>query len=111
MLKKNIKLLDKLGKDLIEKHPDFINKIRNIGMNMGIELKTKDEDITYKIIYRCYEKGLVMMLLAGNVLRVQPPLNIEPEYLEKGFTIIDEAIRDYKDGKISDEVLKFKKTW
>ena len=111
LLKNNIKLLDKLGKDLIEKHPDFINKIRNIGMSMGIELKTKDEDITYKIIYSCYEKGLIMMLLAGNVLRVQPPLNIEPENLEKGFKIIDEAIKDYKDGKISDEVLKCKKTW
>lgn len=111
LLKKNIELLTKLSNDLLLKHPDFINKVKHIGMSMGIELKTKDEDITYKIIYRCYEKGLIIMLLCGNILRVQPPLNIEPEYLEKGFKIIDEAIKDYKEGKISDEVLKFKKTW
>lgn len=52
-----------------------------------------------------------MISIAGNVLRIQPPLNIQPELLEKGFTIINEAIEDYKAGKISDEVLKYKNSW
>ena len=51
------------------------------------------------------------MSLAGNVLRVQPPLNIPAELLEKGFNIINESIEDYKNGKIDDEVLKYKNTW
>ena len=67
--------------------------------------------MAYKIIYKCYEKGLLMISIAGNVLRVQPPLNTPPELLEKGFKIINESIEDYKAGKISDEVLKYKKGW
>ena len=52
-----------------------------------------------------------MVSIADNVLRIQPPLNIEEELLKKGFNIINEAIEDYKNGKINDEVLKYKQTW
>ena len=31
--------------------------------------------------------------------------------MEKGFNIINEAIEDFKAGKISDDVLKYKNTW
>ena len=112
LLKSNIKLLDKLGKELKEKQPEIIGNIRNIGMSMGIDINDKnDSNMTYKIIFRCYEKGLLMISIAGNVLRVQPPLNTPPELLEKGFKIINEAIEDYKAGKISDEILKYKNSW
>ena len=112
LLKSNSKLLDKLGKELKEKQPEIIGNVRNIGMSMGIDVNDKnDVNMTYKIIYRCYEKGLLMISIAGNVLRVQPPLNTPPELLEKGFKIINESIEDYKAGKISDEVLKYKKGW
>ena len=112
LLKSNCKLLDKLGKELKEKQPEIIGNIRNLGMSMGIDINNKnDKNMTYKIIFRCYEKGLLMISIAGNVLRIQPPLNIPPELLEKGFKIINEAIEDYKAGKISDEVLKYKNSW
>lgn len=79
---------------------------------MGVEINNKnDPNATYKIIFRCYEKGLIMVSIADNVLRIQPPLNIEEELLKKGFNIINEAIEDYKNGKINDEVLKYKQTW
>ena len=112
MLKNNCKLLVKLGKELKEKQPEIIGNIRNIGMSMGIDINDKnDKNMTYKIIFRCYEKGLIMISIVGNVLRIQPPLNTPPEILEKGFRIITEAIEDYKAGKISDEVLKYKNSW
>ena len=112
LLKDNINILHNLGKELKEKHPEIISRIRNIGMSTGIVLNDKnDKNMTYKIIFRCYERGLIMMSLAGNVLRVQPPLNIPAELLEKGFNIINESIEDYKNGKIDDEVLKYKNTW
>lgn len=112
ILEKNIKLFDNLGKDLKKKQPEFVNKVRNIGMSMGVEINNKnDPNATYKIIFRCYEKGLIMVSIADNVLRIQPPLNIEEELLKKGFNIINEAIEDYKNGKINDEVLKYKQTW
>ena len=112
ILEKNIKLFDNLGKDLKKKQPEFVTKVRNIGMSMGVEINNKnDPNATYKIIFRCYEKGLIMVSIADNVLRIQPPLNIEEELLKKGFNIINEAIEDYKNGKINDEVLKYKQTW
>ena len=81
-------------------------------MSRSIVLDEKgDKTMPYKIIFRCYEKGLIIITLAGNILRIQPPLNIPPELLEKGFNIINEAIEDFKAGKISDDVLKYKNTW
>ena len=111
-LKKNIKLLDDLGKELKKQQPEMVNKVRNIGMSMGVEINNKnDSKATFKILFRCYEKGLIMVNLSDNVLRIQPPLNIEEELLKKGFKIINDAIEDYKNDKISDDVLKYKQTW
>jgi hypothetical protein len=39
------------------------------------------------------------------------PPNIEPELLEKAFGIIDQAMDDYENGRIPDEVLKYKAGW
>ena len=112
LLKSNNELLEKLGKELKLKQPEIIGNIRQLGINMGIDLNEKnDKNMTYKIIFRCYEKGLLLISIARNTLRIQPPLNIPSELLEKGFQIINEAIEDYKNGKISDEVLKNKNIW
>ena len=112
LFQSNIKLLDKLGKDLKEKHQDIIENIRNIGMTMGIVIKDEDNgNNTYKIIFRCYEKGLFLISLSGNIIRIQPPLNTPPELLVKGFNIISESLEDFKAGKISNEVLKYKNSW
>ena len=111
-LKKNILLFDNLGKELTKKQPEIVIKVRNIGMSMGVEINNKnDPNATYKILFRCYEKGLILVSLADNILRIQPALNIEEDLLIKGFNIINDAIEDYKNGKISDEVLKYKQTW
>ncbi len=112
MLQSNIKLLGQLGKDLKEKHQDIIESVRNIDMSMGIDIKDKDVgNTTYKIIFRCYEKGLFITALNGNILRIQPPLNTPSELLVKGFNIISEFIEDFKAGRISDGVLEYKKSW
>ena len=55
--------------------------------------------------------GLVIISVAGNILRIQPPLNIETELLEKGFDILDQSMTDFEAGKISDDVLKYKAGW
>ena len=70
-----------------------------------------DPDGAYKILFRAFEKGLLVISLAGNRLRLQPPLNIKPENLKRGFEIIEEAIVDYKAGIITDECLKYRNGW
>ena len=88
-------------------------------MSYGITITKKDEnensipdlDGTFKILYRAYEKGLLVISVAGNVLRIQPPLNIDPVLFQKGFDILDQSIEEYKSGLIPDEVLSFQNGW
>ena len=52
-----------------------------------------------------------MISVAGNILRIQPPLNIEPSLLEEGFAILDAAMDDYEAGRIDNYVLQYKAGW
>ena len=73
--------------------------------------KVPDGDATFKILYRCYEKGLIVISLGANVLRIQPPLVITKEQLKKAFAIINESMADFREGKIDDSVLSFRAGW
>ena len=114
-LKNNIALLEELAADLKAKHPKVVGFTRNLGFSMGIGITkedgTHDNDGVFKVLYRSYELGLLVISLAGYILRIQPPLIIEPEQLKKGFAILDQAMTDYENGKISDDVLKFRAGW
>ena len=115
LLASNIQLIEELAAELQQKHPDVIDFYRNLGMSMGIGIKpalgTTAEDVTYKILYRAYQRGLIVISLAGKVLRIQPPLNIKPEELTRGFEIIAESIDDFKKGDIPDSVFEFRAGW
>ncbi|MDD5822908.1 MAG: aminotransferase class III-fold pyridoxal phosphate-dependent enzyme [Firmicutes bacterium] len=110
-LKNITEVLWAAAEELKQKHPDMILFYRGIGMSMSIGINDEDPDATFKILYRAYEKGLLIISIAGNKLRVQPPLTIPAEQLKRGFEIIAEAIDDYKAGKISDEVLEYRNGW
>lgn len=114
-LKSNIALLEKLAADLKAKHPKLVAFTRNLGFSMGIGLQKEDgspdTDGVFKILFRSYEKGLVVISLAGWILRIQPPLTISPELLTRGFEIMDAAMNEYERGEISDDVLKFRAGW
>ena len=119
MLKEHTKVLEEEAKKLQKKYPDMVEFVRNIGMSMGIGVcrtdkkgkKVQDAKLTFKLVYRCYEKGLIVISLAGHVLRVQPPLVITSEQIRKAFKIIGEAMEDYKNGLISDDVMKHCAGW
>ena len=114
-LKSNIALLEKLAADLKAKHPKLVAFTRNLGFSMGIGIQKEDDspdtDGVFKILFRSYEKGLVVISLAGWILRIQPPLTISPELLTRGFEIMDAAMNEYERGEISDDVLKFRAGW
>ena len=114
-LKSNIALLEKLAADLKAKHPKLVAFTRNLGFSMGIGIQKEDgspdTDGVFKILFRSYEKGLVVISLAGWILRIQPPLTISPELLTRGFEIMDAAMNEYERGEISDDVLKFRAGW
>ena len=104
----------------VKRHPlgtllthDCVGFARGLGVSYGIGIvdpKTgkPDSDGAFKIVYRAYERGLILMTLAGNVLRIQPPVNISEEHLTSGFDILNEAITDYENNDIPDSVLEYR---
>lgn len=114
-LAENITLAEKLAARLREKHPAIVAFVRNLGLSIGIGIQRPDGapdlDGVFKILFRSYERGLIVISVAGNILRIQPPLNIEPSLLEKGFAILDAAMDDYEAGRIDNYVLQYKAGW
>lgn len=115
LLAENITLAEKLAARLREKHPAIVAFVRNLGLSIGIGIQRPDGapdlDGVFKILFRSYERGLIVISVAGNILRIQPPLNIEPSLLEKGFAILDAAMDDYEAGRIDNYVLQYKAGW
>ena len=119
ILAENTKLMQECLDDVCASFPDVATGTRGINLSRGLVITKKDEngnDVpdgvgTYKILYRAYERGLLVISLGENVLRIQPPLNIKPENLKKGFEIIKASIQDYVNGDISDDVLQFRAGW
>lgn len=101
----------------MKKKYEIIGDVRGIGLSIGVDLvedrksKVKAHNAAAKICYRCWEKGLVLTFFAESVLRIQPPLIIEQEQLDKALNIIEESINDYLKGNIPDEVLEIAKGW
>lgn len=85
---------------------DCIGDIRMLGLNGGIELvkdrqtKEPDPDAAVKVIYRAFQKGIIMVKLHGNVLRFQPPLVITRQQLDQAFEILDEVFNDLEHDRI-----------
>ena len=115
LLKNNIELVAKRGAQLKENHPNTISFVRQLGMSMGLGVVGPDGqpdlDGTFKILFNSYQHGLLIISVAGNVLRVQPPLNIEPELINRAFDILEASVTDYENGAIGDDVLRYKAGW
>lgn len=87
----------KLKNELMKKY-DLIGEVRGKGLMIGIELvkdkeKTPAAEEAAKIREICRENHLLIGVggVYGNVLRIQPPLVITAEQLERALSILDEA--------------------
>lgn len=89
--------------DMQKKHKS-IGDVRMWGLNGGIELvkdqKTKESDpqTANKIIYYAFAHGVVIITLAGNILRFQPPLVITREQLDYALDVLDDAFTAAENG-------------
>jgi 4-aminobutyrate aminotransferase-like enzyme len=80
----------------------IIGDVRGKGLMIGVELvkdqakKTPAVDEARKIRDICREKGLLIGLggVKGCVLRIQPPLIIEKEQIDKALSILETAIKE-----------------
>ena len=103
-------------KKLQEKH-EIIGDVRGKGLLIGIDLvkdrikKTRAAKDAAKIIWRCWEKGLILTFFSQSVLRIAPPLMIGKSEVDQAISIIEQSIKDVENGLISDTVLDHIQGW
>lgn len=90
--------------EALQEEHDIIGEVRGKGPMLALELvrdrQTKEPaaEEAKKITQLCYQKGLVLIACGnfGNVLRVLMPLVISDEQLERGLSILEEALLELK---------------
>lgn len=112
MLKDKIELFSSLAKNLItQTRLKGRMKVVGKGFSYGIQLfdkeGIKDNYFAFKVAFRCYEKGLLLIPVGGNTLRLQPPFTITEEHLIKGFELLNDAIMEVDSGYLTDEMLYY----
>ncbi len=96
----------KLGEVLISelerirsKYPDVLGCMHGMGLVAGIQVvkkgtKIPDSETAVKINEKCFHKGLLMFApvgIAGECLKIAPPLMITEEALREGISVFEEA--------------------
>lgn len=92
-------LARKLG-ELAERYP-VIGETRGMGPMRAIELvkdrksKEPNPELAKKLVKHCYERGVVIMTAGsyGNVVRLLPPLVIEPEQLDEALAVLEAGLK------------------
>lgn len=101
----------------MQKRFEFIGDVRGIGLSIGVDLVTdretreRNQTAAAKICYRAWEKGLLLSFFSGSVLRIQPPLVISQEEMDKALDLIEESMEEFDKGRIPDSVLDTVKGW
>ena len=81
------------------KYPDVLGCIQGKGLVAGIQVVKKgtrvpDSEMAQKINEKCFHKGLLMFApvgIAGECLKIAPPLMISEEALREGIMVFEEA--------------------
>ncbi len=81
------------------KYPEVLGCIQGKGLVAGIQVvkrgtKSPDSDMAVKINEKCFHKGLLMFApvgIAGECLKIAPPLVITEEALREGIMVFEEA--------------------
>ena len=82
-----------------DKYPDVLGCVLGKGLVAGIQVvrkgtKTPDAETAVKINEKCYQKGLLMFApvgIAGECLKISPPLVITKDALIEGINVLEEA--------------------
>jgi 4-aminobutyrate aminotransferase/(S)-3-amino-2-methylpropionate transaminase len=85
--------------EMAERHPS-IGEVRGLGAMRGIELvkdratREPDPQAAAALARDCHEHGVVILVggTYGDVVRVLVPLVIEPEQLDEGLAVMDDAL-------------------
>ncbi len=92
------------GLETLQQKYEVIGDVRGAGLLLGVELVKDREsrqphhELGSVTTQRCFELGLSMNIRRrperGSVWRIAPPLTVSEEELDRGLTILDEALAD-----------------
>ena len=88
---------------------DHVGDVRGRGLAIGLELvtdqasRTPDPTLAAKVSLRAWQLGASVFVVGHSVLEITPPLVISEADIQTAAEIIDQAIVDVQDGRISDE--------
>jgi 4-aminobutyrate aminotransferase / (S)-3-amino-2-methylpropionate transaminase / 5-aminovalerate transaminase len=73
---------------------ESIGEVRGLGSMLAIEFAEKSGEVTKAITTHARENGLVLLScgLYGNVIRLLPPVTASDEELDRGLTILENAV-------------------
>jgi 4-aminobutyrate aminotransferase len=98
-------------KTLAQRH-EMIGDVRGRGLAIGVELVTDRPSRapaakqTAKLVYRAFELGLVLYYVGAqsNVLEMTPPLTLTRAEADAAVAILDRALEDLAQGRVSDDI-------
>ncbi|MCI8339690.1 MAG: aspartate aminotransferase family protein [Lachnospiraceae bacterium] len=73
---------------LRRRFPEIITEVRGKGLLLGMEMACPNADIASKAM----ERGLILLTAGGNVVRMAPPLVIQPEHVDQAVSILEEIL-------------------
>ncbi|HDN75639.1 MAG TPA: aminotransferase class III-fold pyridoxal phosphate-dependent enzyme, partial [Acidilobales archaeon] len=96
---------------------NIVGDVRGLGLMIGIDIvksketKERGYNEAKKVVWRSYELGVIVNFVHGNVIRIQPPLNIDEDTLNRALDLLEEALEDVDEGRVSDDVIKYVEGW
>src|ERR671931_420805 len=78
----------------LAEHHEAIGEVRGLGPMLAIEFAERSGEVTKAVTTKARENGLLLLScgLYGNVIRLLPPLTASDEELERGLSILDNAL-------------------
>jgi 4-aminobutyrate aminotransferase len=82
--------------DEIAARQPLVGEVRGLGPMLALELREPTSDAAKATTAAAFEKGLLLLScgLDGNVIRLLPPLTATDEELERGLSLLEEALGD-----------------
>lgn len=96
---------------------DIIGDVRGLGLSLAVDLvkdrntMEKNYDAAVRISYRCIRNGLILVFFGQSALRIQPPLVVTEDEMERALAILEEALDAYVAGEIGEEAFEYMKGW
>jgi len=83
--------------EIAVRHPS-IGEVRGLGLMIGVEFVTDRSskepagEMRDAVVHRAFERGLLTLGCAKNVIRIAPPLSISQSEVDEGLLIFEEAL-------------------